>query len=328
VTSDNDGSGSATLSVLLPPGDYTWAPQPTPAGWTGGTGSFTVPAAGSAQPVTSSGTLLPLQVPTVVSLTVAGTAVTGRVVATPPGGGAATTGNTGDTLCLAPAAGWTFSVNNPTPASGRPVVGIADQTGIAITRPGPNTVAFTGFGFQPSVQLAAVAGRTPDTTPRSVTLALSRGGTSLWSAPVTIPAGSTTAAGPALIVGAGATTLTGTPPAGGPFGVGTQTGIDPSVTGAATVTLPYTAVMLTVTAQVGTTPRADATVTVTPATGTGPPAGTTNPSGVVVFRDLPAGTYTVTAQAGTGASLVRGTLTGQQFDAGARAVTVTMVAVP
>ena len=39
-------------------------------------------------------------------------------------------------------------------------------------------------------------------------------------------------------------------------------------------------------------------------------------------------TYTVTAQAGTGATFVRGTLTGQQFDAGARAVTVTMVAVP
>ena len=48
----------------------------------------------------------------------------------------------------------------------------------------------------------------------------------------------------------------------------------------------------------------------------------------MTLRDLPAGTYTVTAQAGTGATLVRGTLSGQQFDAGARAVTVTMVAVP
>ena len=149
-------------------------------------------------------------------------------------------------------------------------MGIADRTGVAITRPGPNTVAFTGFGFQPSVQVATVAGRTPDTAPRSVTLALVGGGPSVWSAPVTIPAGSTSATGPALILGAGTYTLTGTPPAGGPFGVGTQTGIDPSAIGAATVTVPYTAVMLTVTAQVGTTPRADATVTVTPATGTGP----------------------------------------------------------
>jgi len=326
VTSTNDGSGSATLSVLLPPGDYTWAAQPTPAGWTGGTGSFTVPAAGSAQPVTSSGTLLPLQVPTVVTLKVGGTAVTGRVVATPPGGGAATSGNTGDTLCLAPADGWTFSVDNPTPATGRPVVGIADRTGVTITRPGPNTVAFTGFGFQPSVQVATVAGRTPDTAPRSVTLALVGGGPSVWSAPVTIPAGSTSATGPALILGAGTYTLTGTPPAGDPFGVGTQTGIDPAASGTATVTLPYTAVMLTVTAQVGTTPQANSTVTLTPATGTGPPAQLAA-SGVAVFRDLPAGTYTVTAQAGAGATLVRGTLTGQQFDAGARAVTVTMVAV-
>ncbi|HEY5115112.1 MAG TPA: carboxypeptidase regulatory-like domain-containing protein [Nakamurella sp.] len=323
VTANNDGSGSATLDVLLPPGDYTWAAQPTPAGWTGGTGTFSVPDAGSAQTVTSSGTLLPSQVPTVVSLTVGGTAVTGPVVATAPGG-ATTSGTTGQTMCLAPVPGWVFSVNNPTPAAGRPVVGIADRT-VTITRPGPNTVAFTGFAFQPSVQLANVDGRSPDTTPRSVTLALSRGGTSLWSAPVTIPAGGTTAAGPALIVGAGPTTLTGTPPAGGPFGVGTQT-IDASAAGAATVTLPYTAVMLTVTAQVGTTPRAGATVTLTPATGTGPPAGTTGPSGQVVFQDLPAGTYTVTAQAGTGAGLVRGTLTGQQFDAGVRAVTVTMVA--
>ena len=178
--------------------------------------------------------------------------------------------NTGDTRCLAPVPGWTFSVNDPTPATGRPVVGIADRTGVTITRPGPNTVALTGFGFQPSVQLASVTGRTPDTTSRSLTLALVTGGNSIWSAPVTIRAGSTTATGPALILGAGTYTLTGTPPAGGPFGVGTQTGIDPSATGAATVTLPYTAVMLTVTAQVGTTPRADATVTVTPATGTGP----------------------------------------------------------
>lgn len=184
----------------------------------------------------------------------------------------------------------------------RPTVGLAlEFVGISTMSPsGPNTVAFNGFGFQPSVQLATVAGRTPDTTPRSVTLALSRAGTSLWSAPVTIPVGSTTAAGPAPIVGAGATTLTGTPPAGGPFGVGAQTGIDPSATGSATVTLPYPAVMLTVTAQVGTTPRAGASVMLTPATGTGPPAGTTGPSGVVVFRDLPAGTYTVTAQAGPG----------------------------
>jgi len=143
---------------------------------------------------------------------------------------------------------------------------------------------------------------------------------------VAIPAGSTTATGPALILGAGTYALTGTPPAGDPFGVGTQTGIDPSASGTATVTLPYTAVMLTVTAQVGTTPQANSTVTLTPATGTGPPAQLAA-SGVAVFRDLPAGTYTVTAQAGAGATLVRGTLTGQQFDAGARAVTVTMVAV-
>ncbi|HYN71484.1 MAG TPA: hypothetical protein VES60_03200 [Nakamurella sp.] len=40
------------------------------------------------------------------------------------------------------------------------------------------------------------------------------------------------------------------------------------------------------------------------------------------------GIYTVTAQATVGAGVVRGTLAGQQFDAGARAVTVTMVPVP
>jgi len=89
--------------------------------------------------------------------------------------GTAPPGNTGDTSCLAPGPGWTFSVDNPTPASGRPVVGIADRTGVDITRPGPNAVAFTGFGFQPSVQLDTVAGRAPDTAPRSVTLALAGG---------------------------------------------------------------------------------------------------------------------------------------------------------
>jgi len=68
-------------------------------------------------------------------------------------------------------------------------------------------------------------------------------------------------------------------------------------------------------------------ITLTSATGSGPPPQLAA-SGVAVFRDLPAGTYTVTAQAGPGAGLGRGTLTGQQFDAGVLAVVVTMVAVP
>ncbi len=48
VTSGQDRSGSATLSVLLPPGNYSWAARPTTPGWTGGTGTFAVPAGGSA----------------------------------------------------------------------------------------------------------------------------------------------------------------------------------------------------------------------------------------------------------------------------------------
>ncbi len=80
-------SGSAVLTVFLPPGDYDWSAQPGAAGWSGGTGSFSVPA-GSSAPVGSTGTLLAPTVPVTVSLTVNGAAVSGRAVAAiPPGGG-------------------------------------------------------------------------------------------------------------------------------------------------------------------------------------------------------------------------------------------------
>ena len=90
--------------------------------------------------------------------------------------------------------------------------------------------------------------------------------------------GSTAATGPSLILGAGSYTLTGTPPTGGPFELGTQIAIDPSAASTASVTLPFTAVMLTMTAQVGTTPRGDAALTLTPASGTGPPRQSTDGS--------------------------------------------------
>ena len=319
-------AGSATVLVALPPGDYTWAANPTAASWTGGTGSFTVPATGAPpRTVTSIGTLVAPQVPVTTSVTVDGTARSGQAVAAiPPGDGAPISGTTGAPFCLAPGAGWTFSVRDPA----NPLLLIPDRTGVTITRAGPNTVAFVGFTFRPSVALQAIAGRTPDAIARPVALSLALPAGEVWSGTVTIPAGGTSADGPALIIGPGSYSLTATPSGTG-FGPVTRSGIDPSATPAVTVTVPYTAVLLTVTVTTAGVGTQGAVVTLTPAAGTGSPQ-TTGATGVATFRDIPAGTYTVTATVTVGGTVTaRGELTGQVFAAGATpSLTVPLVAVP
>jgi hypothetical protein len=310
VSTAADGSGSAVVTVFLPSGDYDWSAQPGAAGWTGGTGSFSVPAASSA-PVGSTGTILAPTVPVTVSLAVNGAAVSGRAVAAiPPGGGDPIVGQTGTPFCVPPGDGWTFSVNDPKPAAGTPLL-IPDQTGVNVITQGPNTVQFTGFGLRPALQLATVAGRPADQASRAVELALARDGDDVWTGAATLPAGASSAQGPALIVGSGTYTLTGTPPDGDAFGVGTVTGIDPAAASAPVLTLPYTAVMLTVTALAGGAPRGGATVTLTSDTGAGPVSQTSNNAGVAVFRDLPAGTYTVTAQSNLAGATVRGAVSAE-----------------
>jgi hypothetical protein len=321
ITPGTGGAGTATVTTALPPGDYSWQADPAAAGWTGGSGTFTVPGTGTPPiQVSSAGTLVPPEVPVAVSVTVDGSPRAGQTVAaTPDGGGDSVTGNTTTGLCLAPGP-WDFSIQD----ASAPLLLIPDRTE-TVTRAGPNTVPFTGFTFQPSVALATVAGRPADTTSRSVDLVLSVGGSQVWSDDVEIAAGAATASGPALIIGPGSYTLTGTP-SGAAFGVGTVTGINPAVTNAATVTLPYTAVFLTVT--VTGTGAADAVVTLTPATGTTSPQ--TAAAGVAVFRDIPAATYTVTATVTTGGTVTaRGELTGQVLAAGsAPTLTVPLAAVP
>jgi hypothetical protein len=324
VSGAPDGSGSAVLTVFLPPGDYDWSAQPGAAGWTGGSGSFSVPA-GSSAPVGSTGTLLAPTAPVTVSLIVNGAAVSGRAVAAiPPGGGDPIVGQTGTPFCVPPGEGWTLRVNDPKPAAGTPLL-IPDQSGVTVAAQGQNTVQFTGFGLRPALQLAAVAGRAADQTPRPVDLSLARDGDQVWSGAATIAAGATSAQGPALILGSGAYTLTGTPPDGDVFGEGTVPGIDPAATPAPLLTLPYTAATLTVTALAGGAPRGGATVTLTSGTGAGPVSQTSNAAGVAVFRDLPAGTYTVTAVSTLAGATVRGEVNGEQVDAGASAVTVSML---
>ena len=324
VSGAPDGSGSAVLTVFLPPGDYDWSAQPGAAGWTGGTGSFSVPA-GSSAPVGSTGTLLAPTAPVTVSLIVNGAAVSGRAVAAiPPDGGDPIVGQTGTPFCVPPGEGWTLRVNDPKPAAGTPLL-IPDQSGVTVAAQGQNTVQFTGFGLRPALQLAAVAGRAPDQAPRSVDLSLARDGDEVWTGTATFSAGASSAQGPALIVGDGTYTLTGTPPDGDVFGEGTVPGIDPAATPAPVLTLPYTAATLTVTALAGGAPRAGATVTLTSDTGAGPVSQTSNAAGVAVFRDLPAGTYSVTAVSTLAGATVRGEVNGEQVDAGAAAVTVSML---
>ena len=193
---------------------------------------------------------------------------------------------------------------------------IPDQTGVTVRMDGPNTLQFNGFGLRPAVQLATVTGRPPDQAPRTVELSLASDGEQVWTGSTTIPAGAAAAQGPPLIVGAGSYSLTGTPPPGDAFGAGTLTGIDPAASSAPVLTLPYDAATLTVTAVAGGIPRAGATVTVTPDSGTGPAAQTTNSAGIAVFRDLPSGAYTVTAESTQGGVTVRGERSGEQVDAG------------
>jgi len=324
VRAASDGSGTANLTVLLPPGDYGWAAQPAAAGWTGGTGSFTVPA-GTSAPIGATGTLLAPAVPVTVSLLVNGAQLTGRAVAAiPPGGGDAIVGQTGTPFCVPPGDGWTFSVNDPSPAAGTPVL-IPDQTGVTVRTDGPNTLQFNGFGLRPAVQLATVTGRPPDQASRAVELSLARDADVVWAGTATIPAGAAAAQGPPLIVGAGSYSLTGAPPPGDAFGAGTLTGIDPAASSAPVLTLPYDAATLTVTAVAGGIPRAGATVTVTPDSGTGPAPQTTNSAGIAVFKDLPTGGYTVTAESTQGAVTARGERSGVQVDAGSAAVLVSML---
>jgi hypothetical protein len=323
VTPGVGGAGSAAASVLLPTGSYTWAPTLT-GGWTVNPGpvggnAFDVPANGT-PPVTVSRTvaLLPPQVPVEATLTVDGNLQgSPTIAAVPPGGGPAVppigTAAGVVSFCLAPQPGWTFGVRN---TAITPQLLVPDQT-VTIVR-GPNTVAFAGFTFTPTVALTAVAGRIPGSPSQAVALSMPLGDGNTWTSNVTVPADSTSVAALPVILGGGTKTLTATP-AGTIFGVQTLA-VNPATTPTPTITLPYNAVTLTVTASIGGAPTPGAVVTLTPAGGTTPQ--TTGPAGTAIFRDIPAGTYSITATvAATGAT---GTVTNQALAIGARSVNVPM----
>jgi hypothetical protein len=200
---------------------------------------------------------------------------------------------------------------------------IPDVANVTVTRSGPNTVTFTGFTLQPGVALATVTRRTPDTTARPVSLTLTGPSTS-WSGTATIPAGASSGTGPTLTLGAGSYTLSAA--ASDPFGAASQSGIDPSTTHTVTLTLPYTAVTLAVTASQGGTASSGATITLTPSVGGSPKQTTADPA---VFRDIPPGTYTIVATQTIGTTSYRGELAGQVFAAGSSPlVDVPMTAQP
>jgi hypothetical protein len=226
-------------------------------------------------------------------------------------------------FCLAPDNNWTFSVRDTTTT---PQVLIPDQTGVAITRAGPNSVTFAGYTFTPTIALAAVTGRT-QSTEIAVDLSMPLGGGNTWTSDATIAANSTSVDATPVIIGAGTYTLTATPD-GTAFGVGTQPGINPATAPTPTVTLPYIAVTLTVTATIegAAAPTEGALVTLTPAAGTIPQ--TTNASGVAIFQDIPTGTYSIAATVTVATITYTGNLTNQTLAAGARALSVTMTPPP
>ncbi len=266
ITHGTGNAGTATVTALLPAGSYDWSVAAGDYTAQPASGSFTVPATGATPAVPIQVDLLSPGVSVRPTVTVDGAARTGvPMTATPSGGGPAIPDDGTGLLCLAPGSGWTFSVRS----AADPTMLIPDVTGVTVTRAGPNTVTFTGFTLQPGVTLATVANRTPDTTARNVALTLTLGGTTVWTGTATIPASGTSGDGPTLTIGAGSYTLSAA--ANDPFGAASQSGIDPSTTHTATLTLPYTAVTLTVTASRAGTDAPGAAITLTPASGSPSP---------------------------------------------------------
>ncbi|WP_420121035.1 carboxypeptidase regulatory-like domain-containing protein [Nakamurella sp.] len=320
ITPGAGNAGTATVSALVPAGSYTWSVGAGTFTADPATGTFTVPGTGSTTAVSLAVTLLAPAIGVTPTATVDGAARTGLPVTATRGGQTVTADGAGQ-LCVAPGAGWTFSVRS----TADPTMLIPDVSGVTVTRAGPNTVTFTGFTLRPGVALTAVPRRPADTTARSVDLTLTLGGATTWSGSVTVPAGASSATGPLLTVGAGTYTLAAA--ASAPFGTASTTGIDPSTTHTATVTMPYTAVTLGVTASIGGAASAGATITLTPAAGGSPK--TTPASGPALFADIAAGTYTITATQTVGGTQYQGALTGQALAAGqSPLLDVPMTAVP
>ncbi|HEY7816208.1 MAG TPA: carboxypeptidase regulatory-like domain-containing protein, partial [Nakamurella sp.] len=321
VRSNADKSGTATLTTLLPAGSYSWS-LAADNGFTAqpATGTLTVPSSGPTPAQSIDSQLLPPAVPVTTTLSVDGAPPqpAGIVSATPAGGGPVVTSDATGLLCLAPTPGWSIAIRSTADAT----MLIPDITGVNVTRAGPNTVAFVGFTLQPGVTLAPVARRTPDTAARNVPLTVTGPGTT-WNGTATIAAQASSGTGPTLTLGAGSYTAASA--ASAPFGTASQSGIDPSTTHTVTLTLPYTAVTLAVTASGA--PEPGATFTLTPAAGGSPITTTT--ADPALFRDIAPGTYTIAATKTVGAVTYSGQLTDQQFTAGTSPqVNVPMTAPP
>lgn len=322
ITPGTGNAGTATVSVLVPAGSYSWSIAAGSYTADPATGTFTVPGTGSTTAVSIPVTLLSPGVGVRPTVTVDGTAQTGVPVTATRAGETVTPDGTG-TLCVPPGGGWTFSVRSTT----NPTMLIPDVTGVTVTRAGPNPVAFTGFTLQPGVTLAAVDRRPPDTTARPVALTLTLGGTTVWTGTASVPAGASAGTGPVLTVGAGSYSLAAA--ASAPFGAATSLPppVDPSTTHTVSVTMPYTAVTLGVTASIAGAPAAGATITLTPAAGGSPKD--TPATGPAVFADITPRSYTITATHTVGPTQYRGELTGQAFAAGeSPLLDVPMTAVP
>jgi hypothetical protein len=318
ITSAPDGSGTATVTALLPPGNYAWTVDAVTFTAEPDAGTFAVPATGETPAVPIEVDLLPPEVPVTSSATVDGAARNLTVTATRTGDDPETS-DTDGVLCVPPGDGWTFSVRSDTDET----MLIQDITDVTVTQEGPNTVEFTGFTLQPGVELEAVENRTPDATDRDVPLTVTGPGTS-WSGEATVLAGGTTGTGPVLTLGAGSYTVS---TAGSvPFGADSETVTYPSDTHAVTLELPYEAVTLAVTATIAGA-RSDASVSLTPAQGGSP--NDTTVDDPAIFRDIPPGTYTITATETVGTTVYEGELAEETFAAGTSAErNVPMTALP
>lgn len=318
------GAGAATASVYLPAGSYTFQPKDAVTGWTAAAGSLTVGAhpSGTADldPIDLVAGLL--DVP--VTLTVSGGSPAG-FLATATADAGATAGDSKAlnadgkaTLCLAPGTNWTvaLSAGTSTPRIKVPSASVNPASGQA------NSLTFAGRQFTATVGLAAVAGRSADTTDRTIEVTIKAAGTQVDAQSLTLAAGQTTVTGDPVVVDAGGSYTIDAIPSDDIFGSVTGQAISSATP---SVTLPYAKVMLTVSlVRPAAVSSASATVTITSPTGI-PDQVTTGNS--VVFADVAPGSYTVKASAGNGATpevVYSGTDGPKTLSAGTAGMSVTL----
>ena len=292
----NAGQTAATGSAILPPGSYTWNTTSPPAGWRAPASDVAFTVAAQAAAKTSSGSLTPITSTVTVDLTVDGSpasSVYDGSTVTPTCG--TTDGTAADiasgTVDLTLANGtWSFSI--AAPDANHPVF-IDDKTNVAVN--GDATVTFAGHTLQARVGLDSPTGRPTDT--RNVAVRVFPGATASGTAVFshTTSLGATTYTSPVLLLGGTQYSVSATPPATDVFDPDSNLAINVTSTHTTTLTLPYNAAMVAVTAEVNGAAQNGVSLTITPAGNPGNPVSTSGGGKATVYDLDPNSDYDIAA---------------------------------